>query len=303
MRTYRHHAGLCTALLLALSWGCGAHGPTTDGSKAEGDLLQLHGEGNAPSWEGMTPASQTARTPERLPSELSAFDYWQITDRSLVADVWGAVFPVLETIRTDTSETARRRSLDLLLEAIEPRKTSEPTRLDVTFVVGREGESRYEGVACRLFRTVDNGGTPTVTLLLLRRADTASTPARILVWASPDFREVPTWTADFRRRDDEWNHAVVDGLRSPSAPELTEPPTTNDESTRLAARVLTRRLWDRFTGTQYAGSTRSSSFARPDGIDEALGLELADRRIDQVYSDTAFPPRAEIDLGRQSRRE
>ncbi len=289
--------GMIVVAALGLVWGagCRGHEASTRVSADGTPLIGLH-EDHSPAWRGLTPEESTPRTPDRLSSELSAFDYWRVDDAETVGDIWGAVFPVLQMLRTDASEKVRRESLDLIMEAIEPRDTSSRTRMDLTFVVGTDDATAYEGLACRFFRSLDNGGTPAVTFLLLNHPGRRSDPARILVWASPGFEGIERWTADFRRDGDSWSNVIVSGLHRPSARTLREAKRGGNQSVQLAARVLTRRLWTPFSGRNYTKTTSTSSSSDSDGLSEAMGLEVRDRRIPQVYSNTAFPPRADVDL-------
>ena len=266
------------------------------GRTSDGALLTLHDQDHGPVWGEWEPAEGRPVRPAELGGRVQAFDYWQVDDAEVVEEVWAALFPVLDAVRGDVDRRGRRNGFDLILEALEPAGGERGTRMDLTFLVSRSEEAKFEGFACRLYRRLDAGATPAVTVLFLRRPDAATTPGRIVVWTAPRFREAESVTAIFERVESQWSRRLMEGLRFPDFD--ADEGASGGESGRLAARVLTRAIWKRFAGRAYLESSQSgrrSEEPNPEGVAEALGLEVVDRRIAQVYSNTEFPPRADLD--------
>ena len=268
------------------------------GRTSDGALMKLRSEPEGPVWRDWQPAPEASVVPEDLERSARAFDYWRVDDDQLIEQVWGAVFPVVDSVRSAIGDGERRETLDLMLEAIEPGTREQPTGMDLTFLVSKDGGAAYEGVACRLFRRLDVGATPVLTVLMLRRSDQAPTPTRIIVWAAPGFREPPPMTASYRRDGEgrqRWRRRVIGGLAFTA--EAAEG-GADDEAAPLAAELLTREIWERFAGRAYLQSDQSEEVAQGDrtaGPEAALGLEVTRRAVEQVYSDTEFPPRVEFD--------
>jgi hypothetical protein len=270
----------------------GSGGRTSDGA-----LLTLGEDETGPVWRDWQPREESPVVPEGLGESARAFDYWRVEDASVIGEVWSAVFPVLDAVRAKTTADGRRDTLNAMLEALEPDRRGSETRMDLTFLVSADEEWPFEGFACRVFRPLEAGTTPVLTVLFLRPSEGSPSPTRIAVWAAPGFRETPDVTAYFERRGDTWRTAVDDGLQFPDeAVEARE----DGEAGRLAAGLLVDQVWKRFAGKSYAESRRAGGESGDDqeasvGVDEALGLEVNRREIDQVYSDTEFPPRAEFE--------
>ena len=268
----------------------------TQGRTADGALLKLEQERDKPIWKDWKPDPGHRAAPSDLDDSVRAFDYWQVDDAEVVEEIWTAIFPVIDTVRAQASVSERRKSLDLMLEVIEPGQTEGQTRMDLTFLVSSSESSPYEGVACRFYRRLEAGVTPAITVVLLRRPDEASTPGRIVVWAAPRFDEPEPLTALFDRTSDRWHQSLSSGLHLPSDDQAQK--GVEHETGRLAARLLTDAIWNRFAGRAYLESPQSgleSDRAHPEDIEDALGLDVTDRDISQVYSHTEFPPRADLD--------
>jgi len=289
------------AALNVVQVGCATHGEAGGDSGApttsDGALLTLVDDESGPIWRDWKPGTGSRSRPEALGSSLRAFDYWEIGDAGMIDEIWSALFPVLDGMRARSESEGRRKSVQLLLEAIEPGRGSRSTRMDVTFLVSsRESEPR-EGFACRLYRRLPEASvTPAVTILFFRDPRDASSPGRIWIWGAPGFAETEALTATYRREGDDWKGVVVSGLAYRQLGEGAK--WTSSRSGRLAARVLTDALWNRFAGDAYLESPQSgaeSDRSRPEGIARALGLEMRARTVDQVYSGTEFPPRADLE--------
>ncbi len=279
--------------------------PAEGGRTSDGALLTLGEEKQGPIWREWTPTPrdglQTA--PDGLDESTRAFDYWRVGEEARIEGVWSAVFPVVDALRGESSGESGRETLDLMLEALEPGREDGRTQMDLTYLVGSDEKRAFEGFACRLYRRLEAGATPVLTIVLLRDSEQAASPSRIAVWAAPGFREPASMTAHFRRSGSDWQIALADGLEFPSRSVETD---GSSESGRLAANLLVDEVWEPFAGRAYADATRERESeardgGRTDGVDEALGLEVRRREIDQVYSDTEFPPRAEFDELRPDR--
>lgn len=298
------------AATVAVASGCATQGESSaagiDGPRtSDGALLTLESDRDGPVWRDWKPSPRRDSMPGVFAETVRAFDYWQIRDEAVIEEVWSAVFPVLDTVRAGAGSSAQQESMQLFLEAIEPSGRGEPTRMDLTFLVSSEGSERFEGFACRLYRRLDEEGvTPVVTVLLVREPEGGSTPSRIVVWAAPGFEEPDAVTALFERRDSRWRQGIASGLSLPLGDDLGDEPGDNYPSTEeeaageVVAQVLTESIWKRFAGDAYLESPQSGSMANeagPEDVPRALGLEVEDRMIDQVYSDTKFPPRADLE--------
>ncbi|MFB6350494.1 MAG: hypothetical protein ABEN55_10040 [Bradymonadaceae bacterium] len=291
-------------LFLLASAGCASDDAATadlegaTGRTSDGALMKLHTERDVPVLSDWKPTPKARVVPEGLGETARAFDYWRVVDRPTIDRVWGAVFPVVDSVRAGLADGDWRETLELMLTAIEPGSRERPTGMDLTFLVGRDDGAPFEGMACRLFRQLESGATPVLTVLMLRRSEQSASPNRIVVWAAPGFREPPQMTAFFRRTEGDsgtWRRRVTDGL---AFSESAESEASEDEAGPLVAKLLTDRIWKRFAGRSYLQSDLSEKVAQADriaGPDPALGLTVSRREIEQVYSDTEFPPRAEFD--------
>lgn len=266
--------------------GSGGTGRTSDGA-----LMTLEGGDDGPIWEGWTPSQDGETHPAGLAERVGAFDYWRVDDRGLIRGVWSKLFPVLQGLQTDTTDRRSRESMSLFLESMEPGDRSPPTRMDVTFLVGDPDQEPLEGVACRLFRELEGGAAPTVTVLLLRRSGDQSSPGEIYVWAAPGFEQPSSVTAKFALAEEGWRRSLGAGLQL----EEVDGSVSRGERVRLAAEMLTESIWGRFAGNKYVSSpdvAGAEGGRLPETVSRALGMDVTSRAIDQVYSDTEFPPRA-----------
>lgn len=283
--------------LFVFAASCASQSPATtpDAPRtSDGALMTMEGEGAGPvwaEWEPVESGQQGGGVPRGLAGRFRAFDYWEVEEAGQVDAVWDGVFPVLDSVRAGMQSERHRRTARVLLEALERAGEAEPVRMDVTFVVSNRKERRVEGVACRLWRRLENGATPVVTVLLLREPAGRSGPGRIVVWATPGFREAGRWTAVFDLGSDGWRRSILDGLVLEGASGRSA-----EESVGVAARVLTETIWKPYSGTAYTASAGDGGErAGEEAPDAALGLEVGERGIEQVYSGTEFPPRVDAD--------
>jgi len=271
--------------------------PMSSPTTSDGELLTLAEGDRGPVWRDWDPDDGSSATPTNFGGAVRAFDYWEVADPAVVEEVWSALFPVLDGLRARSGSEAQRESMQLLLEAIEPGRPDESTRMDLTFLVSSREADRFEGLACRLYRRLSGPDVvPVVTVVMLRDPERASSPSEIWVWGSPGFEEPAAVTALFSRERSEWRQTLVSGLSFPDVED--RPALEGGESGAVIARLLTDAIWDRFAGDAYLKSPQSGSTserARPERVSRALGLRVEDRTVQQVYSDTEFPPRADLE--------
>lgn len=293
------------AVVVAVAWGLAGcatsssqtESPVSSPTTSDGELLTLAEQDRGPVWRDWEPEGGGSATPASFGGAVRAFDYWEVEDPAVIEEVWSALFPVLDGLRARSGSESQRQSVQLLLEAIEPGRAEKSTRMDLTFLVSSRESDQFEGLACRLYRRLsDAEATPIVTVLLLRDPDRASSPGEIWVWGSPGFEEPDSITALFSRDRSEWRQALVSGISFPEAGD--RPALKGGESGEVTARLLTDSIWNRFAGDAYLNSPQSGATSerpRPDRVPRALGLPVEDRTVEQVYSDTEFPPRADLE--------
>ena len=296
MRTDRCGKLAIFFLLIALAaTGCRttSSGPTGQGNDALAEELM----GDEPS----APWAKWTATPGKAPhptlSEINAFDYWQLHDQTFTRDLWAALFPILDTLRSHPDATEQtRRSLDAMLALMEPGETSKepPIAIDVTFLVGEDGAGLFEGVLVRFSRNIE-GTIPVLSLMLTRHGGDVA-PTDVLVWGDPAFKESPPFSARLTRS----GSSIVDGHRT--RPVMLGAKRHDDLSSALAIDILSRALWPKLTQEAYLESGLARHDAKepmPPGFEPAGGLEIRDREIEEVLPDTAFPPSLgdDFDLG------
>lgn len=228
-------------------------------------------------WASWTPAPEAPGAPAL--AALRAFDYWQISDPGVVEATWGRLFPVLASLRSLAPEAAG--TLDVLLATLE-----EGARLDATFIVEDTDAPRFEGVLCRMYRTLESGATPGVSILFLRQASD-SRVTRVLLWGSSGFSQGEPFTISLTLGAD----AKVQVRRSKGLLAMDAAPgEAVDRDGRLLFSTLTTALWKRLSyqgyneaGFAHARDTWSVPASFP-------ALPVRERDIFQVLSKTAFAP-------------
>ena len=235
-------------------------------------------------WRDWQPAIGPS-TPVEFAAQASAFDYWQITDEAYLEEAWTAMFAMLTEFRAQSrgSYDETFRTLMTVLEGDEGSR-----RFDVTFVVSRPGaEPMWEGLVARVYRELPDGGAPGVSVLLRRPEGAGDEPAAMTLWLFSGFSEAPSLTVALDRAGANWSARVAPGIT------LRTPEALADDET-LVATVLQETFWRRLVGRNYM----ESDISRRDAIEPtpgpqpvAAGLELGDRDIEQVFSDSVFAPR------------
>ena len=265
-----------------------------DGSSALVDASSFEDLGSEP-WAKWTATPGITPHPPLAQDQTHAFDYWQLHDPTFARELWAALFPILDTLRSHPGATAEtKRSLDTMLALMEPGEEANAIALDVTFVVGANEKGAFEGVLVRLSRDIE-GTTPALSLMMTRHGGDVS-PTEILVWGAPAFEESPPFSAHLTRS----GSTLVDGQRA--RPVLLGAKQHRDLSSALAIDILAGALWPKLTQEAYLDSTlarHKKQVSPPPGFEPAAGLRVRDRELEEVLSDTAFPPSLgdDFDLG------
>lgn len=246
---------------------------------------QMLGLGEAPArpvWEDWEPA-RVQPLSDQLLEPMAAFDYWQLDDPEFVEMAWAPVSTLLDSVRRQSTDEAVRDSATLMLEALEPGEGSR-VLVDATFYV----TERREGVAVRFLWDDDGGGSAAVVVLLDRSAEGPTRPDRIRLFASPGYQQPSPFVVQLVRDSAGWA-ATLDA----EAAEATRSLAGESDESGLYADVLTTQLWAPLTGTDYASASRRTDDPQPvpSPFREALGLEVGDRDIDRVFTNSVFTPR------------
>lgn len=261
--------------------GC-ATPPSGPVDASDSEMLGL-GEAPAhPVWEDWAPAPATS-LPAETTEPMAAFDYWQLDDPDFVELAWAPVSTLLDSVRRQSPDEAVRDSATLMLEALEPGE--EPGVLvDATFYV----TERREGVAVRFLRNHHGGGSASVVVLLDRDADGPTSPDRIRLVARPGYEQPSAFSVKLGRDSAGWAATFHSG-----GTHTDETSGGEIDEARLYADVFTAQLWAPLTGTDYASASRRTGDPQPvpSPFHEALGLEVGDRDIDRVFTNSVFTPR------------
>lgn len=271
------------ALIVLFVFGASACA-TTQSSPADASdsrMLGLGDEPQRPIWEGWTPAPAPSLSVETR-EPLEAFDFWHIDDPAYVESAWATLSTLLDSVRRHTADDGMRQGATLMLEALEPDRGNE-LRVDATFYV----TERREGVAVRFSRVFDSGGSASVVALLDRRADGGTDPDRIRVFASPGFEQPSGFEVALAKNGQDWGSTL---RRSKAA---TPAATGVVREAPLYADVLAAQLWEPLTGNAYAdGDLQAGAPGEVIGpFLPALGLDVGDRQIERVFTNSVFTPR------------
>lgn len=282
---FRQSGFLLAALLVVSTVGC-----TTPQGARRGDgapqrsLIGLDDEPLTDVWKEWTPAGGPS-TP-RFDVAPTAFDYWQITDAGYIDVAWAALFSMLSEARTQTpgeyGETFRT-----LMTVLEEDMAEGERRLDVTFLVSDPAApSQWEGLAVRFWREFPSGAAPSVSLLLRRPEGGPETPTEIAIWFFSGFEEAASMTMKLEQADG-WRAHAADGIV------WTTPRGLDGEPDTVAA-VAVQTFWTSFTGKAYVENPfdrREEPTPTPTPQPTALGLQVGDRQIEQVFTGSVFAPR------------
>jgi hypothetical protein len=228
-------------------------------------------------WKDWTASSTVASVPEALPSLAVAFDFWRIGDEPFRREAWEVVFTVLSTMRT-LADADMAEAMTLLMSAYDPAYAG--AEVDVTFVVDRSRS--WEGLLIRLWTPFEDTTLGT-TVLLRRHADGPHRPLDILVWGVTGFEDNRGFTAHL---EDNGTLGLWPGVVWPDAP-----PKTEEQVSKIVWLVFVESLWKPLTGNAYIESTLMTDGEGSKGFEEAAGLERRERLIEEVFSNSVFPPR------------
>lgn len=269
----------------------------TSGGSGNGDsgLMGLGDEPATAVWEDWDAKPADGIAPKAFADTVVAFDYWQVDDEDFIEESWAGVSGVLDFVRREGLPEAQENTATLLLQALDRRQSDEPTRMDVTYVVSLDQENPSEGLVVRLYAPIsDKGVTPGVAIYLSRDSGSpAEGFERATIWAAPNFAQAEGFTVALEETDAGWVAAKDDGVVYPVGESKSESLTG---AAGLAREILTKRFWQPLTGAGFVEAKQSATEEReiPSGIERALGLEVRERQLEEVYRDTVFPPRAEI---------
>ncbi len=290
MPTFHHRSSrpLFVALLLSalsVGVGCSSAPKSSDPVVNEGGtLIGLDDDRLTAIWENWTP-SEGPSTPS-YSSRATAFDYWQITDADYIDTAWAAVFAVVQFARNET-DPAFEDTYRTLMTVLEDDTEGE-RRFDLTFVAAAPGSNTsWEGVIARVYREKANGAAPGIAVELRRPEGGAQTPTSANVWFFSSYAEARSVTLDVDKAAGGWDGTFAEGI-------VREGTRPLDADPAIVAVVLQQVFWTPFVASSYMDTTverRDVPLPTPRPHPVAAGLELGDRDIDQVYSDTVFPPR------------
>ncbi len=274
---------LPTLLLTLLLTACS----TTSNSTGDSSLMGLEDGPAKAVWADWSPSEKADVVPEMFVEQVVAFDYWQIESDETREQAWTGVSALLDYLRRESLSEGQADTATALLQALD----SDQARMDVTYVVALDADRPAEGLVVRVFRELDDAGAvPAVAIYLERREDAGAGYEDAVMWSSAGFEEAEPFTLALGRADGAWSAQLIDGVAYPVS-EPTDAPL--DEAAQLAANIFERRFWQPFTGASFVEATPRAEDQRalPAPLEPALGLEVRDRQIEEVYRDTVFPPR------------
>ena len=270
--------------------GCASSG----GEKAsQGDsaLMGIDAGPKSAVWQDWTPRTTRGLVPEGFKAKVHAFDYWQIGDDQVVERAWSGMAAVLDYLRREGLGERQKRTATVLLQALDGRADDGRPRMDATFVVSADAEQSTEGVVVRLFRQLPDQVTPGIALYLERREGQGLGFGRAILWAEPAFEQAQPFTLRLEKTEQvDWVAHKFDGLRYP----LSDVARGSLEGVaELSRDIFTRHFWKPFVGPAFVEAKSRAAEFEPiaEGPKPALGMDLKERTIEQVYRNTVFPPR------------
>ena len=275
-----NRAFIIFALICAACSGPQQSEPSGDSSRK---MLGVDDPVRASDLWGEWTAEPNYALPTDFEKRSAVFDYWAIEDDNQKEEHWAAMFSILDFLRSDARlDDTKRLSLSSLMASLE----GSDTQFDATFLVSRSSSNRWEGVVTRFAREVRGGreqraGLSTITVFLERAEGEGDAFSRVWIWAQPGFLETPPFTLFIDRATGK--SAVQSGVTQTRATDADTP------SMRAVLDLLTASVWKPMTFGGYVETEHHD--AAPPLLDASLGMQVGDRDIDQVYSDTVFPPR------------
>lgn len=246
-------------VLLVLS-GCGGSDPVPD-VKSSGGMLGLQAEPDPAPWRSAEVLAMVERP---------ALEGWVVFDARGVESAatreltWQAISAILAGF----ADPAMR----MVQAELEP---APDVFWDLYFLVNKADQR--EAVLWRMVRS-SSPGELKLNVLVEREAG-ADTPDRVSLWVSTGV-SAPTPASLRYERQNTCTTYFASGITTPSA-------EIQDNTCQLAHDVLVALL---FTNVSGAGYLEDRDVETPTHHTHA-DLEVRDRQIDEVFSDSAFPPR------------
>jgi hypothetical protein len=290
-------AKLLILLLAALALPACATSSATSGDSG---LMGLDDEPAKAVWEDWMPAPADSLVPQEFADQMVAFDFWQIGDDEFVNEGWTGVSAVLDYVRREGLTEAQDNTATLLLQALDSRQPPEKTLMDVTFVVSLDQDDQpSEGLVVRVYAPLsDKGVTPGAAIYLGRDADSGAGFDRAFVWAVPAFEEAQAFTVSLDKTDTGWSGQKFAGAVYPAerAALADDKVSSLGSANDLIREILTTRFWEPLTGVGFVEAKPRAEEGQDGltgGLAPSLGLEVRERQLEEIYSDTIFPPRIE----------
>lgn len=306
--------GLCLAWSLSGLWGCAGAPSARASAPQEAETCEDCG-GSCPclssAFEPAPSALSRLSVWHPAPAATSspaltarAFDYWQLDDAGFMQELWPALFASLDYMRGQVPAKRQdelRRTFDTLLALMEPSGTlagrQAPPVLDLTFVTGQDQGQAWEGVLCRVFVVMDSGASPGVSFLLKRRVGKEAQPNQVLFWGSSGYEEGAPFSALIER---EPSVARSSSRLILSAGHHMVPVAGFEEYSEAGSLVLdllTRVLWLKISQQAYLEPklVRATGRPVPASYPQAAGLKVQERELEEIFEDTAFIPREDIE--------
>lgn len=245
--------------LLVLA-GCGASNPVAD-VKPSGGMLGLQAEQDPTPWRSADVLVMADRP---------SLEGWVIFDARGVEDpttrelTWQAINAML----MGYSEPSMR----MVQAELEP---GEDVVWDLYFLVNLAAER--EGVLWRMSRAQTPGEL--VLNVLVERQAGVGVPERVSLWVSTGVSE-PTPASLRYEAQEECRTYFASGISVPSI-------QAEDDTCQLAHDLLVALLFTNVSGPRYLEDPDAETPTHHTHAD----LEVRDRQIDEVFSDSAFPPR------------
>jgi hypothetical protein len=286
---------LVSILLLALLPACA----TSSASGGNSGLMGLDDEPATAVWEDWTAEPAQGLVPQAFVDDVVAFDYWQIGDDAFVSQGWTGVSALLDYVRREGLAEAQDNTVTLLLQALDSRQPPDKTMMDVTYVVSLDQNLQpTEGLVVRVYAPLtDRGVTPGAAIYLSRIAGSGAGFDQAILWAVPAFEQARAFTLTIEKTDAGWSAHRVGAAVYPADEAALQATKTRslDGANELIREIFSTRFWDPLTrvGFVEAKEAATEEMALPTGIEPALGLEVRERQLEEIYADTVFPPRVE----------
>lgn len=277
-------AAVLAALALGVA-GCAASAPRPVAPSADSPMAGLDAPTHQGVWLQWTPLAEPRPLPVGFTDHHLAFDRWTLDDEA-AARLWAGLFPVLDRVRHEGDSEAIARTVQLMMEALEPG--DHDIFAEATFIRSADaGGPGTEAVAIRFARDLGQASPQLIVVLARPLVDEEDGQMReAVVWAAPGFEEAAPFTLHLRQ-DDGWQATLGEGL---TWRDDAGQPVADAE---LIAAILGQPVWKQITGRAYLDATlRAAQGGQPPApLAPALGLPQRERSLDQVMEATMFPPR------------